>query len=185
MNLVNLFRRPNDHRSNLSNFYSTMVGCSRTSCTYRFFFGVNISNAVHPTINLIQIIELRHNQTRTNKVLYWIVPVSTGGYYSFLYLLFYFLIISSIKRRKENSRRIKTTSRNSLIPFGRISSHKYLRLFMSLAWPPDEMWRKIGKMADTTGRIPLWIIGTVTGILVIGLIGIFFYGSYSGLGSSL
>ena len=40
-------------------------------------------------------------------------------------------------------------------------------------------------MADTTGRIPLWIIGTVTGILVIGLIGIFFYGSYSGLGSSL
>ena len=28
-------------------------------------------------------------------------------------------------------------------------------------------------MADTTGRIPLWIIGTVTGITVIGLIGIF------------
>nr|QFZ96546.1 photosystem II protein J [Diabelia spathulata var. spathulata] len=27
--------------------------------------------------------------------------------------------------------------------------------------------------------------GTITGILVIGLIGIFFYGSYSGLGSSL
>ncbi|KAL2893565.1 Photosystem II reaction center protein J [Bienertia sinuspersici] len=40
-------------------------------------------------------------------------------------------------------------------------------------------------MADTTGRIPLWIIGTVTGIVVIGLLGIFFYGSYSGLGSSL
>nr|YP_009722891.1 photosystem II protein J [Lippia origanoides]YP_010317306.1 photosystem II protein J [Lantana camara]YP_010852451.1 photosystem II subunit J [Phyla nodiflora]QGN74793.1 photosystem II protein J [Lippia origanoides]QID76421.1 PsbJ [Lantana camara]UNB14620.1 photosystem II protein J [Lantana camara]WDS80639.1 photosystem II protein J [Lantana camara]WGL38645.1 photosystem II subunit J [Phyla nodiflora] len=40
-------------------------------------------------------------------------------------------------------------------------------------------------MSDTTGRIPLWIIGTVTGTLVIGLIGIFFYGSYSGLGSSL
>ncbi len=34
-----------------------------------FFFRVNISNAVHPTINLIRIIELRHNQTRTNKVL--------------------------------------------------------------------------------------------------------------------
>ena len=159
-----------------------MVSCSRTGCTYRFFFGVNISNAVHPTINLIQIIELRHNQTRTNKVLYWIVPVSTGVYYSFLYLLFYFPIISSIKKQ---NRRIVNNSRNSLIPFGRISSHKYLRLFMSLAWPPDEMWRKIGKMADTTGRIPLWIIGTVTGILVIGLIGIFFYGSYSGLGSSL
>lgn len=58
-NLVDPFRRPsNDHRSNLSNFYSTMVGCSRISCTYRFFLGVNISNAVHPTINLIRIIEL-------------------------------------------------------------------------------------------------------------------------------
>nr|QGX43556.1 photosystem II protein L [Avicennia marina] len=30
-----------------------MVGCSRPSCTYRLFFGVNISNAVHPTINPI------------------------------------------------------------------------------------------------------------------------------------
>nr|YP_004733774.1 photosystem II protein J [Acidosasa purpurea]YP_005089160.1 photosystem II protein J [Rhynchoryza subulata]YP_007475153.1 photosystem II protein J [Arundinaria gigantea]YP_009024268.1 photosystem II protein J [Arundinaria appalachiana]YP_009024351.1 photosystem II protein J [Arundinaria tecta]YP_009053345.1 photosystem II protein J [Indosasa sinica]YP_009053427.1 photosystem II protein J [Oligostachyum shiuyingianum]YP_009053509.1 photosystem II protein J [Pleioblastus maculatus]YP_00913 len=40
-------------------------------------------------------------------------------------------------------------------------------------------------MADTTGRIPLWLIGTVTGIPVIGLLGVFFYGSYSGLGSSL
>nr|YP_009108395.1 photosystem II protein J [Aphyllon californicum] len=39
-------------------------------------------------------------------------------------------------------------------------------------------------MADTTGRIPPWIIGMVTGILLIGLLGIFFYGSYSGLGSS-
>lgn len=40
-------------------------------------------------------------------------------------------------------------------------------------------------MAETTGRIPLWLIATVTGIIVIGLLGIFFYGSYSGLGSSL
>ncbi|KAG4203751.1 hypothetical protein ERO13_A04G003900v2 [Gossypium hirsutum] len=40
-------------------------------------------------------------------------------------------------------------------------------------------------MADTTGRIPLWIIGKITGIPVISLINIFFYGSYSGLGSSL
>nr|YP_007475573.1 PsbJ [Podocarpus totara]YP_008965125.1 photosystem II protein J [Nageia nagi]YP_009631237.1 PsbJ [Podocarpus latifolius]YP_009727684.1 photosystem II protein J [Dacrydium elatum]YP_009827171.1 photosystem II protein J [Podocarpus neriifolius]YP_010355082.1 photosystem II protein J [Podocarpus macrophyllus]YP_010378670.1 photosystem II protein J [Podocarpus longifoliolatus]YP_010569552.1 photosystem II protein J [Podocarpus nubigenus]YP_010569716.1 photosystem II protein J [Podocarpus sal len=40
-------------------------------------------------------------------------------------------------------------------------------------------------MTDTTGRIPLWLIGTLTGTLVIGLIGLFFYGSYSGLGSSL
>nr|QQP00241.1 photosystem II protein J [Selaginella nipponica] len=40
-------------------------------------------------------------------------------------------------------------------------------------------------MANTTGRIPLWLVGTVVGTLVIGLVGIFFYGSYSGLGSSL
>nr|YP_009109466.1 photosystem II protein J [Sanionia uncinata]AIW52154.1 photosystem II protein J [Sanionia uncinata] len=40
-------------------------------------------------------------------------------------------------------------------------------------------------MANTTGRIPLWLIGTVFGTLVIGLVGIFFYGSYSGSGSSL
>nr|WCI19031.1 photosystem II protein L [Myriophyllum aquaticum] len=34
------------------------------------------------------------------------VPVYTGGYYSFLYLLFYFPIISSIKskRTKENKK---------------------------------------------------------------------------------
>nr|YP_009773751.1 J protein of photosystem II [Chaetophoropsis polyrhiza]QIZ74257.1 J protein of photosystem II [Chaetophoropsis polyrhiza] len=42
-------------------------------------------------------------------------------------------------------------------------------------------------MANTgvTGRIPLWLIGTVVGSLALGLIGIFFYGSYVGLGSSL
>ncbi|URD85833.1 hypothetical protein MUK42_26610 [Musa troglodytarum] len=40
-------------------------------------------------------------------------------------------------------------------------------------------------MADTTGRIPLWLVGTVTGIPMIGLIGVFFYCLYSGLGSSL
>ena len=37
----------------------------------------------------------------------------------------------------------------------------------------------------TTGRIPLWLVGTVVGTLVIGLIAVFFYGSYVGLGSSL
>nr|YP_010467022.1 photosystem II protein J [Actinidia chinensis]UVF28796.1 photosystem II protein J [Actinidia chinensis var. chinensis]UVF28842.1 photosystem II protein J [Actinidia chinensis] len=42
-------------------------------------------------------------------------------------------------------------------------------------------------MADTTltGRIPLWLLGTYKGFPVIGSIGLFFYGSYSGLGSSL
>ena len=37
----------------------------------------------------------------------------------------------------------------------------------------------------TTGRIPLWLVGTIVGTLAIGLIAIFFYGSYVGLGSSL
>nr|YP_009436504.1 photosystem II protein J [Cyphia dentariifolia]ATG26779.1 photosystem II protein J [Cyphia dentariifolia] len=34
-------------------------------------------------------------------------------------------------------------------------------------------------------RIPLWLIGAVIAILVIVLLGLFFYGSYSGVGSSL
>lgn len=37
----------------------------------------------------------------------------------------------------------------------------------------------------TTGRIPLWLVGTVVGIAAITILGLFFYGSYSGLGSSL
>ena len=37
----------------------------------------------------------------------------------------------------------------------------------------------------TTGRIPLWLVGTVAGTAVIALVSIFFYGSYVGLGSSL
>jgi len=37
----------------------------------------------------------------------------------------------------------------------------------------------------TRGRIPLWFIGTVVGIVAVTLVGLFFYGSYSGLGSSL
>ncbi|KAB2097330.1 hypothetical protein ES319_A01G164300v1 [Gossypium barbadense] len=40
-------------------------------------------------------------------------------------------------------------------------------------------------MANTIRRVPLCIIGTIIGIPVIDLIGIFFYGSYSELGSSL
>lgn len=37
----------------------------------------------------------------------------------------------------------------------------------------------------TTGRIPLWLVGVVAGVAALGLVSIFFYGSYSGLGSSL
>nr|YP_009692073.1 photosystem II protein J [Microrhizoidea pickettheapsiorum]QEG77725.1 photosystem II protein J [Microrhizoidea pickettheapsiorum] len=39
--------------------------------------------------------------------------------------------------------------------------------------------------SGTTGRIPLWLVGTVVGLAAIGLLAIFFYGSYTGLGSSL
>jgi len=37
----------------------------------------------------------------------------------------------------------------------------------------------------STGRIPLWIIALVGGTAVIVMLGIFLFGSYSGLGSSL
>nr|YP_009646185.1 J protein of photosystem II [Chloropicon laureae]QBX97707.1 J protein of photosystem II [Chloropicon laureae] len=36
-----------------------------------------------------------------------------------------------------------------------------------------------------SGRIPLWVSGTVVGLLAIGILALFFYGSYHGLGSSL
>jgi photosystem II PsbJ protein len=36
-----------------------------------------------------------------------------------------------------------------------------------------------------TGRVPLWLVGTVVGTLALGLGAIFFYGAYVGLGSSL
>ena len=37
----------------------------------------------------------------------------------------------------------------------------------------------------TTGRIPLWFVALVVGLAAVSLLGVFFYGSYSGLGSSL
>nr|AST09045.1 photosystem II J protein [Eutreptiella pomquetensis] len=39
--------------------------------------------------------------------------------------------------------------------------------------------------SGTTGRIPLWFVGTIAGTAAIGILALFFYGSYSGLGSSL
>lgn len=38
---------------------------------------------------------------------------------------------------------------------------------------------------ETTGRIPLWVVGTLAGTAAIGLLALFFYGAYSGIGSSL
>jgi photosystem II PsbJ protein len=40
-------------------------------------------------------------------------------------------------------------------------------------------------MADTNRRVPLWLIGTVGGMAILSLAGVFLFGSYSGLGSSL
>ncbi len=36
-----------------------------------------------------------------------------------------------------------------------------------------------------TGRIPLWLVATIAGTGVLVVLGIFFYGAYAGLGSSL
>jgi photosystem II PsbJ protein len=40
-------------------------------------------------------------------------------------------------------------------------------------------------MADTNRRIPLWLIALVGGMGVLTIVGLFFFGAYSGLGSSL
>ncbi|NCR38676.1 MAG: photosystem II reaction center protein J [Microcystis aeruginosa W13-11] len=35
------------------------------------------------------------------------------------------------------------------------------------------------------GRIPLWLVATIVGLGVIAVVGLFFYGAYAGLGSSM
>ena len=35
------------------------------------------------------------------------------------------------------------------------------------------------------GRIPLWLVATVAGLGVLGILSLFFYGAYAGLGSSM
>lgn len=40
-------------------------------------------------------------------------------------------------------------------------------------------------MADTSRRVPLWLIAVVGGLAAFTVLGVFLYGSYSGLGSSL
>jgi photosystem II PsbJ protein len=39
-------------------------------------------------------------------------------------------------------------------------------------------------MADTSRRVPLWAIAVVGGMGVFSVLGLFLYGSYSGLGSA-
>jgi photosystem II PsbJ protein len=36
-----------------------------------------------------------------------------------------------------------------------------------------------------SGRIPLWIVATVAGTGVLVVVGLFFYGSYAGIGSAM
>ena len=36
-----------------------------------------------------------------------------------------------------------------------------------------------------TGRIPVWLVALVGGLAALGVLALFIYGSYSGLGSSL
>jgi len=38
---------------------------------------------------------------------------------------------------------------------------------------------------SNTGRVPLWLVGLVGGLAAIGILSLFLYGAYSGLGSSL
>ena len=40
-------------------------------------------------------------------------------------------------------------------------------------------------MADTSRRVPLWAVATVGGLAVLTMLGLFLFGSYSGLGSSI
>jgi photosystem II PsbJ protein len=36
-----------------------------------------------------------------------------------------------------------------------------------------------------SGRIPLWLVATVAGLGALGILSLFFYGAYVGLGSSM
>jgi len=40
-------------------------------------------------------------------------------------------------------------------------------------------------MADTSRRVPLWAIAVVGGLAAFSVLGLFLFGAYSGLGSSL
>jgi len=40
-------------------------------------------------------------------------------------------------------------------------------------------------MADTNRRVPLWLIAVAGGLAVLKMLGVFLFGAYSGLGSSL
>ena len=79
-------------------------------------------------------------------------------------------------------------------PRRRLLVESSLESFGDAYWPVGERslfktsnLRKNKQMSNTgtTGRIPLWLVGTVVGTAAIGLLAVFFYGSYVGLGSSV
>jgi len=37
----------------------------------------------------------------------------------------------------------------------------------------------------SNGRIPLWVVATIAGTGVLAIVGLFFYGAYAGIGSSI
>ena len=41
------------------------------------------------------------------------------------------------------------------------------------------------RIMNASGRIPLWVVATIAGLGVIVVVGTFFYGSYTHMGSSL
>jgi photosystem II PsbJ protein len=41
------------------------------------------------------------------------------------------------------------------------------------------------KIMSEPGKIPLWLVATVAGMGAIGVVSLFFYGAYAGLGSSM
>ena len=48
----------------------------------------------------------------------------------------------------------------------------------------NKFFKGVNLMANT-GRIPLWLIALVGGTAALAVLALFFYGAYSGLGSSL
>ncbi len=49
----------------------------------------------------------------------------------------------------------------------------------------DLLLKQEEKAVSGTGRIPLWVVATIVGLGLITLLGTFFYGSYTHMGSSL
>ncbi|WP_441373254.1 photosystem II reaction center protein J [Zarconia navalis] len=65
----------------------------------------------------------------------------------------------------------------------RISATKVAGSVKSVKSLLSIVWRSF-KMSEG-GKIPLWIVGTIAGLGAVGILFLFFYGSYGGVGSAL